>query len=94
MVSFSPEAADFVRQRGEPVRLELAPPIRGLMSFQEPPTVRFGAPHDRENYLEAVLAGVLVYIPRALLRMDRDVRLAVSSFLWWKWVVCEGWAII
>ena len=94
MVAFSRTARELITRRNQPVHLDLPGPVRGLVPLQECPVVRFGAPRDAENYLDVILDGILVYIPRRMLHIDTELTITVASFLWMKWIVLEGWPLI
>jgi hypothetical protein len=96
MMSFSRRAVDLITAHNEPIHLDMPRPVRGLVGrLQECPTVRFCAPRDAHNYLDVILDGILVYIPRQMLSMDLErLTITVSSFLWMKWIVVEGWPLL
>jgi hypothetical protein len=95
-LSISPEALQLIRARSDSVHLELPAAIATAccaQSFQERPTVRFGPPPDaeRKGYLERSIGGLRVFMPPDVELQQRDLKLVVSSFLWVKRVVLEGW---
>jgi hypothetical protein len=92
MLTITPEALDMIRKESRQVYLDMPPHIKGgcCVNLQECPTVRFGVPHDRGNYVEAEIQGIPVLLPRRF-PMDRELSITVSSFLGMKRVVLEGW---
>lgn len=92
MLSITPEALQIIRKEARQVYLDMPPHIKSgcCVNLQECPAVRFGVPHDRENYVEAEIQGVPVLLPRRF-PMDRELQITVSSFLGIKRVVLEGW---
>lgn len=95
MLAISPEALVMIRAENRPVYLDMPPHIKGgcCVNLQECPTVRFGDPHDPENYVQKEIQGIQLLIPRRF-PMDGDLTITVSSFLGMKRVVLEGWCPI
>jgi hypothetical protein len=98
-LSISPEAVDLIRERKQPVYLDMPRFIRGgccAPNLQECPTVRFGAPpeRERESYVEQSLGGVTVFVPRRMEQKRGDFTITVSSFLGMRRVVLEGWTLL
>ncbi len=96
MLSISPAALALIRERNQPVHLDLPPPVgRGccLGELQECPTVRFGVPRDASRYELRTIDGVVVYVPRELRPRD-PLTLVLQSFLGFRRVVVEGWRLL
>ncbi len=93
MLSITGEALEVIRRKGEAIHLDMPPVSRGgcCVSIQECPMVRFGPPHDPQNYQVRSIQGVTVYVPRRM-SVERDYTLTVSSLLGFRWVVLEGWS--
>ncbi|HSW64819.1 MAG TPA: CC/Se motif family (seleno)protein [Dissulfurispiraceae bacterium] len=92
MLSISPEALTLIKKEHKPLFLDMPPHIKGgcCVNLQECPTVRFGVPHDPENYVEREIQGVPLLVPRRF-PMDRELTITVSSFLGIRRIVLEGW---
>ena len=95
-LSISPEAAELIRARSQSVHLELPATIVTAccaQSFQERPTVRFGPPPERERgiFVAQSIGDVTVFVPPAVDRHHRDLRIVVSSFLGIRRLFVEGW---
>jgi hypothetical protein len=95
MLTIAPEALTLIEQKDEPLFLDMPPHIKGgcCVNLQECPTVRFGVPHDPQNYVEKVIQGVPILLPKRF-PMDRALTITVSSFLGIRKIVLEGWCPI
>ncbi len=96
MLSISPAAADLIRARNAPIRLDLPPRAGGgccLPDIQECPAVRFGAPRDAARYDARIIDGLTVYVPREF-PSQGPLTIAVQSFLGFRRVVVEGWRLL
>lgn len=95
MLTISSEAYAKIQAEKKPVYLDMPPHIKSgcCVNLQECPTVRFGTPHDPENYVEKDIQGIIILLPRRF-PMDKDLTISVSSFLGMKRVVLEGWCPI
>ena len=90
MISVSPEAAEIIRKQGNTVFLDLPKAIATCcFDFQESPTVRIGAPHDKDAYIFADIEGITVYLPRVIAGIELSIE--VASFLGFKRLIVEGW---
>jgi len=92
LVSISDEAREIIRQKQKPLYLEMH---REMMSccipFQECPAVRWGEPHDRQNYEKLDIGDALVFVP---LRFPEDIPFTIipSRFLGITRLVLDGWS--
>jgi hypothetical protein len=95
MLTISPEARAILLQKNRPVYLDMPPHIKGgcCINLQECPTVRFGTPHDPENYVTVEVQGIPLLLPRRF-PMDKELTITVSTFLGLRRVVLEGWSPI
>jgi hypothetical protein len=89
MLTFTAEAAAFIRARNQSVFLDIPPLIDCCVHLKESPAVRFGEPHDPQNYRRETIAGVVVFVPRDL--PDIPLTVTLTSFLGYKRLVVEGW---
>jgi hypothetical protein len=93
MISITEEALGFIRQRAQPVYLELPRPVTGCCFYlQECPSVRFGKPREASQYRERTVQGVALLVPRGLPE-DSPLTLTVSRFLGFSRVVVDGWRL-
>jgi hypothetical protein len=93
VVTFSTEALELLRDTGRSIHIELPPKVLTgcLAGFQDRPTVRFGEPENRQNYVEQVIQGVTVFLPREM-PIEIKGRIGLSSFLGFHRPVLEGWS--
>jgi hypothetical protein len=93
MITISREALALFHDRRQPIHLDLPPPLRSgcCVGFQERPSVRFGPPREPGDYQETFIQGIRVFLPRRLPPRP-DFRIALSSFLGFRWPMIEGWS--
>lgn len=91
MITITPEALDFINDRGESIYLDLPPIIGCCIQFRDCPSVRFGTPYNPEGYEERVIQGVTIYIPHDL--PDIPLTVALNSVFGYKRLVVEGWKL-
>jgi len=53
------------------------------------PSVRFGNPHDPQNYRQETIEGMTVFVPREL--PEVPLRINLNAFMGFKRLVVEGW---
>ncbi len=93
MLTVTPPAAQFVKDRNQPIHLELTPCVDACcFQLQEGPSVKFGLPRNPQDYRELAIDGITVYVPFALRLTPLTVTL--SSFLGYKRLVVEGWQLV
>ncbi len=92
MLTISSEALKLIKDKNKPIFLDMPPHIKAgcCVNLQECPVVRFGAPHDPENYVQKVIQGVQILLPRRF-PTDRELTITVSSLFGMKKIVLEGW---
>jgi len=95
MLTINPEARAIIEAEKRPLYLDMPRALTGrcCYSLQESPTVRFGSPHDPENYIHATVDGIRMMLPRRF-PMDKDLTLTVASFLGIRRLVVEGWCLL
>jgi hypothetical protein len=94
MLTITQPALEIIRQRNEPIFLEVPKVVSACcFNFRECPTVRFGVPHDGSKYEDRTLQDVVVRVPRGFAD-DTGLTITVSSFLGFKRLVIEGWRLI
>ncbi|VBB05310.1 Hypothetical protein LUCI_0517 [Lucifera butyrica] len=92
MLTFTPEAVDFARNKNQAVYLDIPPVIEGCcITIRESPAVRFGEPRNPERFTRRVIQGLTVYVPDEL--PDIPLTIILSSFLGWKRLAVEGWRL-
>jgi hypothetical protein len=93
MLAVTAEAAQYVKNRNQPIRLEQSPCIDACcFQLQEAPTAKFGPPAKPEEYVEHNIEGITVFVPRAIDAMT--LTLTLSSFLGFKRLCIEGWQLV
>lgn len=98
MISISPQALAIIRERKQPIHLDLPPVVTGgccLPSIRECPVIRFGPPRSspRKHYSVQSIDGITVHVPRGMPE-EGNFTITVSSFLGIKRVVLEGWRLL
>ena len=91
MLTFTKEARDFARQKGNIVHLEYLTLNSCCIPFQPAPTVRFGSPHNPQQYEEETIDGLQVFIPHHL--PDVPLEIQLSTFMGIKRLIVEGWKL-
>ncbi len=94
MLTISPAALEFIRQRNVPVFVEPPPSIKGCCaSIQECPPVRMGKPQDPARYVQRTVEGVTVFVPRGF-PDETPLTIELGRYLWMKRLVLKGWRLI
>ena len=91
MLTLTESALAHIQSRRQSIFLELPIVVGGDITIRESPSVRWGMPKDPKNYQLLVIQGVEVYIPYELPKIP--LKIALSRFLWLKWLSVEGWAL-
>lgn len=93
MLSVTAEAAQYVKDRNQPVHLERSPCIDACcFQLQEAPSVKFGPPPKPDTYVEHTIQGITVFVPRDLDTLP--LTLTLNSFLGFKRLNIEGWQLV
>lgn len=91
MLTFTPEARQYVKTKNQPVFLELHHQISCCMDFREAPTISFGEPRTIDHYTKNTIEGLIVYIPHEL--PDIPLTIVLTSFFGFKKLAIEGWIL-
>lgn len=91
MLTITDKALDYIKAQNKPVYLELFQVISCCMDLRESPSVRFGQPHDPENYSLEEIQGVMVYLPHDL--PEIPLTMTFSNFLGFKKLAIDGWVL-
>ncbi|MBP2635095.1 MAG: hypothetical protein H6Q72_1002 [Firmicutes bacterium] len=91
MLTITDKALEYIKSQDKPVYLELFPVISCCIDLRESPSVRFGKPHDPENYSFEEIQGIMVYLPHDL--PEIPLKMTLSSFLGFKKLAIEGWVL-
>jgi hypothetical protein len=90
MLTITPEAKTHALNNGGSLFLEYITRTGGCcVPFQPEPTVRFGKPHNQDQYRQESLDGLTIFIPREL--PEEELVIGMASFLGFKRLVIEGW---
>lgn len=89
MLEFSPEAVQYIKDKGQSVYLEVPPVIGCCITICEKPEVRFGRPYNPEKYEKREIQGLTVYLPDDFPSVDLKVNL--HTFFGIKHLGIEGW---
>ena len=90
-MTITPEAQEFIRTRNQTVFLEMPMIIQGDITIRESPAIKWGKPEKIEKYLLLRVEDVDVYIPDELPVIPLCI--VRRSFLGFKWLAVEGWAL-
>ena len=91
MLTLTESALVYILARRQPVFLEMPIIVGGDITIRESPAVRWGKPKNPQNYQMLLIEGVEIYIPHDLPKIP--LRIAVSRFLWLRWLAVEGWRL-
>jgi hypothetical protein len=90
MLTITPEAKAYALDKGGTLFLEYITLTGGCcVPFQPEPTVRLGRPKNHDQYRQATIDGLTVFIPRGL--PEEELVIAMASVLGFKKLVIEGW---
>jgi hypothetical protein len=93
MLTISDEALSMIETKSEPIYLDMPKTITSCcFDFQECPTIRFGTPHNINDYEIKLIREVNVYVPHRL--PENPLEIAVSNFLGFKKLVIKGWQVL
>jgi hypothetical protein len=91
MLTITPEARTHALNNGGSLFLEYIT-LTGLgccIPYQPEPTVRFGKPHNQDQYRQETIDGLTIFIPHKL--PEEELVIAMASVLGYKRLVIEGW---
>jgi hypothetical protein len=91
MLTFTPAAVAYIEAKSKPVFLDIPPLIGCCLHLKESPSVRFGEPHDPQNYTKQSIQGITVFVPHEL--PDIPLTVTLAGFLKFKKLVVEGWVL-
>ncbi|MDR3565083.1 MAG: CC/Se motif family (seleno)protein [Negativicutes bacterium] len=91
MLTITPAAAEYIKSRKKPIFLDIPPLISCCLHLKESPSVRFGEPHDPQNFTRQSIQGFTVFVPHELPEIPLTITL--SKFLSIKKLVVEGWCL-
>ena len=91
MLTLTEPALAHIQARRQPVFLEMPIVINGDITIRESPAVRWGMPKDIRNYQLLRIQEVEIYVPHDLPKLP--LKIALSRFLWLKWLAVEGWSL-
>ena len=92
MISITPSALSYIRQRDQALHLAMPPMIYGEFNVQEPPDVKFGLPAKMAAYDPQNIEGITVYLPVDFPVIPLTIN--VTSFFGFKKLVVEGWQLV
>jgi hypothetical protein len=91
LLTITTEAQEHIRRRNLPVFLEMPIVIQGDITIRESPAVRWGIPQKIDHYERQTIGDVEIYIPHELPAIPLTI--VRRSFLGFKWLAVEGWAL-
>jgi hypothetical protein len=89
MLTFTPEACQYALHSGGVLYLEYLTVQGCCIPYQPGPSVRFGNPHDPQNYRQETIEGMTVFVPLEL--PEVPLRINLNAFMGFKRLVVEGW---
>ena len=89
MLSITPKALSYIKERNTSIYLELPPMIDCCIHLQEAPMVILGVPSKLNQHDQKEIEGIMVYLPADF--PEIDLRIELTSFLGFKKLVIEGW---
>ena len=90
MLSIHPEAAAYIRAQNKSIYLDIPPAINHCcIHMRDCPSVRFGEPHNPENYEKRDIDGVTVFVPYEL--PDQPLEVVIHSYFGFKNLTLSGW---
>lgn len=91
MITISPEAVAYIQAKSQPVYLDLPPLIDCCIPLRECPSVRFGTPHDPQNYHPKMIGGIRFALPKDLPEIPLEI--VLTRTFGFKRLVVEGWQL-
>lgn len=91
MITITPEALAYIKQKGKPIYIEVPPLIGCCIDLVDHPSVRTGIPYDPDNYTEMEIQGLKILIPHDL--PDIPLSIETSKFLGFTRLCIEGWKL-
>ena len=89
MLTFTPQAVAYIKDRNSIIYLELPPLINCCIQVQEAPMVKIGHPPKPEYHSLQEIEGITIYLPEDFPEIPLQIEL--TSFLSFKKLVIEGW---
>ena len=63
MITITPEALEYIKQKGEPIYIDVPPLISCCVDLVDHPAVRTGVPHNQEIYTKKTIQGIKIFVP-------------------------------
>ena len=90
MLTITPEARTHALNNGGTLFLEYINLAGGCcVPYQPEPIVRFGKPHNQDQYRQETIDDLTIFIPHKL--PEEELVITMNSFLGYKRLVIEGW---
>lgn len=91
MLTITPQAVQYIKERNSTIYLELPPVIDCCMHLQEAPIITLGHPPKPECYEKLEISEITVYCHHNLPAIPLII--IVASFLGFKRLAIEGWKL-
>lgn len=91
MLTITPQAVQYIKERNNAIYLELPPVIDCCMHLQEAPMINLGNPPKPECHEKLEISGITVYLPHNLPTIPLTI--IITSFLGFKRLAIEGWKL-
>ncbi len=92
MLTLSDQALAYVREKNQPIYLEMSPTIKECcFTLKESPGVHFGEPKNKAGYHVRLIDGATVYTPDDL--PDIPLTISVRNFFGFKSLCVVGWRL-
>ncbi len=92
MLSITPLAATYIKERDSAIYLELPPTINACIHVQEAPLVKIGVPAVTHNHQALEMDGVTIYLPSDFPEIDLTIDL--TNYIFFKKLCVEGWNLV
>ncbi len=93
MITLSEDALALIEQKKVPIHIEIPRSVSGCcIEVTDRPSVSFGEPKQRAEYVQQSIQGVTVYVPSCFPEVPHFT-IRASSFLGFKRLVLDGWRL-
>ena len=92
MLSMTPPAITYIKERDSAIYLELPPMINSCIHVQEAPLVKIGMPTVTDNHQTLEIDGVTIYLPHDFPEIDLTIDL--TNYIFFKKLCVEGWNLV
>jgi hypothetical protein len=89
MLTVTPEARQYIHDKGGMLYLEYIPVQGCCIPYQPGPAVQFGRPHNPDKYRLETIDGMTLFVPLEL--PDVPLQINLNVFVGFKRLVVEGW---